>query len=91
MAVQHIDDERATQGRSGMLSCADSKQASLLPDPAQPRQQHGGVAVGGIADQLGHARVSMTQDVYMGRKALGPAGAAALESVWGTDPDASGG
>lgn len=40
-----------------------------------------------IADQLGHARVSMTQDVYMGRKAVGGAGAAALEDVWGSDSD----
>lgn len=34
-----------------------------------------------IADQLGHARPSMTQDVYMGRKAVDPRAAAALESA----------
>lgn len=39
-----------------------------------------------IADQLGHARPSMTMDVYMGRKAVGGAGATALEDVWGDDP-----
>ncbi|GAA4411238.1 site-specific integrase [Fodinibacter luteus] len=33
-----------------------------------------------IADQLGHARISMTQDVYMGRRAVSPELAAALES-----------
>lgn len=34
-----------------------------------------------IADQLGHARVSMTQDVYLGRKSVNPATAAALEGL----------
>jgi integrase len=38
-----------------------------------------------IADQLGHARVSMTQDVYLGRRASNAANAAALEAH---DPDA---
>ena len=33
-----------------------------------------------IADQLGHARISMTQDVYMGRRAVGSEAAAALEA-----------
>jgi hypothetical protein len=31
-----------------------------------------------VADQLGHARPSMTQDVYLGRKAINPAVAEAL-------------
>lgn len=39
-----------------------------------------------IADQLGHARVSMTQDVYMGRRAVHHSVAAALESA---NPDVS--
>ncbi|WP_435582342.1 site-specific integrase [Amycolatopsis thermoflava] len=34
-----------------------------------------------IADHLGHARVSMTQDVYLGRKSVNPATAAALEGL----------
>ena len=34
-----------------------------------------------IADQLGHARPSMTQDVYMGRKVRNPRAARAIESV----------
>lgn len=33
-----------------------------------------------IADQLGHSRVSMTQDVYLGRKAGNPANLTALEA-----------
>jgi integrase len=39
-----------------------------------------------IADQLGHARISMTQDVYMGRRAVGSEAAAALE---GHNPDSA--
>ena len=35
-----------------------------------------------MADQLGHARPSMTQDVYMGRKAVDPRAVAALEGPW---------
>ena len=48
-----------------------------------------------IADQLGHARPSMTQDVYMGRKAVDPRAVAALEEALGHksprngSPDAS--
>ena len=33
-----------------------------------------------IADQLGHSRISMTQDVYLGRRAANAANLAALES-----------
>jgi integrase len=40
-----------------------------------------------IADQLGHSRVSMTQDVYLGRRCRESRVAAALEGV---DPMASG-
>lgn len=34
-----------------------------------------------IADQLGHSRISMTQDVYMRRRAVSPELATALESL----------
>lgn len=34
-----------------------------------------------VADQLGHSRISMTQDVYMGRRAVPPELAEALESL----------
>ena len=37
-----------------------------------------------IADQLGHARISMTQDVYMGRRVVDQTAAAALEGF--SDP-----
>ncbi len=36
-----------------------------------------------IADQLGHAKPSMTQDVYMGRKAVGVMTSVALEDMFG--------
>lgn len=35
-----------------------------------------------IADQLGHARPSMTQDVYMGRRSRNPAAAKSLEQAF---------
>jgi integrase len=38
-----------------------------------------------VADQLGHARPSMTQDVYLGRKIADPRVAAALEAAPGPD------
>jgi integrase len=34
-----------------------------------------------IADQLGHARPSMTQDVYLARRAVGDAPAQALDAA----------
>jgi integrase len=45
--------------------------ATILDDAGQSARQ--------IADQLGHARPSLTQDVYMGRRARNPAAADALE------------
>jgi integrase len=47
--------------------------ATILDDAGQSARQ--------IADQLGHARPSLTQDVYMGRRAKNPAAAAALEEA----------
>lgn len=35
-----------------------------------------------IADQLGHARVSMTQNVYLGRRTVGREAAAALDHAY---------
>ena len=40
-----------------------------------------------IADQLGHSRVSMTQDVYLGRRAGNAANLAAIEAY---NPDSPG-
>ena len=52
------------------------KTAATLLDQA-------GLSAGVIADRLGHPRPSMTQDVYMGRKALDPGAVAALEEALG--------
>lgn len=49
--------------------------ATILDDAGQSARQ--------IADQLGHARPSLTQDVYMGRRAKNPAAAGALEQAMG--------
>ena len=40
-----------------------------------------GLSARTIADQLGHARISMTQDVYLGRKAVDTTAAAALDTL----------
>lgn len=40
-----------------------------------------------VADQLGHARPSLTQDVYLGRKAIGRDAADALESALDTESE----
>ena len=41
-----------------------------------------GLSARTIADQLGHSRISMTQDVYMGRRAVDESAAAALEGYF---------
>ena len=40
-----------------------------------------------IADQLGYARPSMTQDAYMGRKAVDSRAVEALEMAFGGDDE----
>lgn len=40
-----------------------------------------GLSARTIADQLGHSRISMTQDIYMGRRAVDETAAAALEGL----------
>ncbi len=40
-----------------------------------------GLSARSIADQLGHARVSMTQDVYMGRRIIGHEAARSLDGL----------
>jgi integrase len=48
----------------------------------------GGLSVRTIADQLGHSRISMTQDVYLGRRAVDESASAALEELGrGSDDD----
>jgi integrase len=40
-----------------------------------------GLSARAVADQLGHAKPSMTQDVYLGRKIANPHAATALEAA----------
>nr|WP_112275207.1 site-specific integrase [Lentzea terrae] len=46
-----------------------------------------GLSARQVADQLGHARPSMTQDTYMGRKTVGRRAADALEGALGEPKD----
>jgi hypothetical protein len=49
----------------------------------------GGASARMIADHVGHSRVSMTQDVYLGRRVANAGNLAALES-YGPSPTAAG-
>ncbi len=40
-----------------------------------------GLSARTIADQLGHSRISMTQDVYLGRRAVDEGAASALQDL----------
>ncbi|MEV6283078.1 tyrosine-type recombinase/integrase [Kribbella sp. NPDC051770] len=53
--------------------------ATMLDDAGQSARQ--------IADQLGHSRVSMTQDGYLGRKIKNPLVVEAMNRVLGNEPD----
>ncbi len=53
--------------------------ATLLDD--------GGLSARIVADQLGHARISMTQDVYMGRLVVHPLAASSLEALGSSAAD----
>jgi integrase len=48
---------------------------------------HAGLSARAIADQLGHAKPSLTQDVYLGRRVASTGAAAALEALRPTVPD----
>ena len=80
--------ERPTFARSNndvvefVLSRVQSPHQRGLNQP--PRQEDGGLTARQAADQLGHAKVSMTQDNYFGRK-LARTGAAALLEIFGED------
>jgi len=74
-------DVRAALDRAGFdwaTSHSFRKTTATMLDEA-------GLSARVIADQLGHARPSMTQDVYMGRKVVDARVAEALEDA-GEDP-----
>jgi integrase len=75
-----IRDARGTEGLSWVTSHNFRKTTATILDDA-------GLSPRAVADQLGHARPSMTQDVYLGRKVVNPAAAAALEVALATRSD----
>lgn len=68
---------RGTQGFAGVTSHVFRKTAATILDEA-------GLSARMVADQLGHLRPSLTQDVYLGRKAIGREAADALEIAFDT-------
>nr|WP_228046534.1 site-specific integrase [Saccharopolyspora sp. HNM0983] len=74
---------RGSEGFEWVTSHVFRKTAATILDEA-------GLAARLIADQLGHSRPSMTQDVYMGRRAINRATADALEDAFTTDPSTDG-
>jgi integrase len=60
---------------------ADTQRSQRLTGAHSTAAEAAGQTARQIADQLGHARPSLTQDVYLGRKAKNPAAAEALETI----------
>jgi len=67
-------EARDAAGLSWVTSHVFRKTCATILDEA-------GLTTRAVADQLGHAKPSMTQDVYMGRKIANPHAAAALEAA----------
>jgi integrase len=65
---------RGTAGFTWVTSHVFRKTCATILDDA-------GLTARTVADQLGHARPSMTQDVYMGRKVVNPMTAAVLDAA----------
>lgn len=79
-------DLRAARGNAGfawVTSHVFRKTAATVLDDA-------GLSARKVAGQLGHARPSMTQDVYLGRKAAGREAADALEGLFGDESEGFG-
>jgi integrase len=73
-----LRDARGTKELAWVTSHSFRKTTATILDAA-------GLSSRSVADQLGHARPSMTQDVYLGRKIADPRVAAALEAALGPD------
>jgi integrase len=69
-----LRNARGSAGFAWVTSHVFRKTAATILDEA-------GLSARAVADQLGHSRPSMTQDVYMGRKVASPAAAQALEGA----------
>jgi integrase len=75
-----LREARGSEGFAWVTSHVFRKTAATILDEA-------GLSARAVADQLGHARPSMTQDVYMGRRMVNPRAAAALEGVFESRPE----
>lgn len=71
-----LREARGSEGFAWVTSHVFRKTAATILDEA-------GLSSRVVADQLGHARPSMTQDVYLGRRIAGTAAAEALERALG--------
>jgi integrase len=70
-----LRETRGSEGFAWVTSHVFRKTAATILDEA-------GLSARAVADQLGHARPSMTQDVYMGRRMMNPRAAEALDGVF---------
>ncbi|GAA2639883.1 site-specific integrase [Paractinoplanes durhamensis] len=70
-------DVKAALGYAGL----SGDTSHLLRKSVATQMNDAGVPIRLIADQLGHARASMTEDYYFGRQKQATAGAPALESL----------
>lgn len=70
-----VREIRSWVGLDWMTSHVWRKTAATILDEA-------GLSARSIADQMGHAQISMTQNVYLGRGGIAPAAAVALEAAW---------
>ena len=71
---RELREARGTETLAWITSHSFRKTAATILDEAA-------LSARLVADQLGHARPSMTQDVYMGRRAVDSQAAAALEAA----------
>ena len=74
-----LREARGTDGFDWVTSHVFRKTCATILDEARLTARN-------VADQLGHSKVSMTQDVYMGREAVDPRIGAALEAALGGRP-----
>ena len=83
--MQHPQKIFGSRLAAQILGSASSKKRFRLGSTRQNRKtvasrlDDAGFSIRHIADQLGHAKVSMTQDVYMGRGKVHPQVAAVLD------------
>ncbi len=75
-----FETQSASATRDSACPSTVQKHTGTAGTTRQPILDQTGLSARTIADQLGHSRISMTQDVYMGRRAVDESAAAALEA-----------